>query len=130
MTASLFTWLIIRLFQLVFSARTVFFSHDKSVNSVFQPAYQPSRTGPASASKRHVCLLEHMPCPSLLPSPPNRAFSKTANADLSGAAALHGEASPVLTWKRWEQGFFYRPDGSNRRPPVPVYRSGLPVTGR
>jgi hypothetical protein len=34
---SLFTRLIIRLFQLVFSAKTVFFSHNKSANSVFQP---------------------------------------------------------------------------------------------
>jgi hypothetical protein len=32
---SLFTWFIIRLFQLVFSAETVFFSHNKSANSVF-----------------------------------------------------------------------------------------------
>jgi hypothetical protein len=39
---SLFTRLIIRLFQLVFSAETVFFSHNKLANSVFQPAYQPS----------------------------------------------------------------------------------------
>jgi hypothetical protein len=43
---SLFIWLIIRLFQLVFSAETVFFSHNKSANSVFQPAYQPNRTAP------------------------------------------------------------------------------------
>jgi hypothetical protein len=28
------------------------------------------------------------------------------------------------------QGFFYRPVTPNRRPPVPVYLSGLPVTGR
>ena len=42
----MFIRLIIRLFQLVFSAKTVFFSHNKSVNSVFQPAYQHSRTAP------------------------------------------------------------------------------------
>jgi hypothetical protein len=42
----LFIWLIIRLIQLVFSAETVFFSHKKSANSVFQPAYNSSRTGP------------------------------------------------------------------------------------
>jgi hypothetical protein len=41
---ALFIWLIIRLIQLVFSARTVFFSHKKSANSVFQPAYNSSRT--------------------------------------------------------------------------------------
>jgi hypothetical protein len=33
-------------FQLVFSARTVFSSHPKSANCVFQSAYQHSRTGP------------------------------------------------------------------------------------
>jgi hypothetical protein len=45
---SLFTRLIIHLFRLVFSIGTVFFSHNKSANSVFHPAYQPSRTGPKS----------------------------------------------------------------------------------
>jgi hypothetical protein len=43
---ALFIWLIIRLIQLVFSGRTIFFSHEKSVNSVFQPAYNSSRTAP------------------------------------------------------------------------------------
>jgi hypothetical protein len=37
---------IIRLFQFIFSVRTVFFFQNKSVNSVFQPAYQSNRTGP------------------------------------------------------------------------------------
>jgi hypothetical protein len=32
---ALFTWLIIRLIQLIFLAETVFFSHKKSTNSVF-----------------------------------------------------------------------------------------------
>jgi hypothetical protein len=45
---ALFIWLIIRLFRLVFSAGTVFFSHKKSANSVFQPAYNSSRTAPMS----------------------------------------------------------------------------------
>jgi hypothetical protein len=43
---TLFIWLIIRLIQLVFSVGTVFFSHKKSANSVFQPAYNSSRTAP------------------------------------------------------------------------------------
>jgi hypothetical protein len=43
---TLFIRLIIRTFQLVFLARTVFFSHNKSANSVFQSTYQHSRTGP------------------------------------------------------------------------------------
>jgi hypothetical protein len=47
-TMALFIRLIIRLFQFVFSAGTVFFYHNKSVNSVFQPAYQHSRTAPIS----------------------------------------------------------------------------------
>jgi hypothetical protein len=45
---ALFIWLIIRFIQLVFSAGTVFFSHKKSVNSIFQPAYNSSRTAPMS----------------------------------------------------------------------------------
>jgi hypothetical protein len=45
-TKVMFIQLIIRLFQLVFSAGTVFFSHNKSANSVFQLAYQHSRTAP------------------------------------------------------------------------------------
>jgi hypothetical protein len=43
---TLFVWFIIRFFQFVFSVNTVFFFHNKSVNSVFQPTYQHSRTGP------------------------------------------------------------------------------------
>jgi hypothetical protein len=35
----MFIRLIIRSFKLVFSAGTVFFSHNKSANSVFQLAY-------------------------------------------------------------------------------------------
>jgi hypothetical protein len=45
---ALFIWLIIRLIQLVFSAGTIFFSHKKSANSVFQPTYNSSRTWPFS----------------------------------------------------------------------------------
>jgi hypothetical protein len=41
---SLFTRFIIRFFQLIFSVEIIFFSHNKSANSVYQPAYQPSRT--------------------------------------------------------------------------------------
>jgi hypothetical protein len=48
-TAALFIRLIIRTFQLVFLAETVFFSHNKSANSIFQSAYQHSRTEPAWA---------------------------------------------------------------------------------
>jgi hypothetical protein len=47
-STTLFIWLIIRFIQLVFSARTIFFSQKKSVNSVFQPAYNFSRTAPMS----------------------------------------------------------------------------------
>jgi hypothetical protein len=53
-TKALFTRLIIRLFQLVFSVGTTFFSHNKSANSVFQPAYQHSRTGPKPFSSKQV----------------------------------------------------------------------------
>jgi hypothetical protein len=43
-----FIWLIIRLFSACFLAKTVFFSHNKLNNSVFQPACQHSRTSPPS----------------------------------------------------------------------------------
>jgi hypothetical protein len=42
---ALFIRLIIRTFQFVFSVGTVFFFHNKSANSVFQPTYQHNRTG-------------------------------------------------------------------------------------
>jgi hypothetical protein len=51
---ALFTRLIIRVFQLVFLAGTMFFSHSKSANIVFQPAYQPSRTGPLPTINYHL----------------------------------------------------------------------------
>jgi hypothetical protein len=47
---ALFIRLIIRLFQLIFSVGIVFFSRNKSANSIFEPAYQHSRTGPMSPS--------------------------------------------------------------------------------
>jgi hypothetical protein len=60
---ALFIWLIIRLIQLVFSAGTVFFSHKKSANSVFQPAYNSSRTAPmavfSSPEKGEKCTVAH-----------------------------------------------------------------------
>ena len=43
---ALFAYLIIRLFQLVFSARTVFFSHNKSTETVFRLIFSAKRTGP------------------------------------------------------------------------------------
>jgi hypothetical protein len=49
---AMFIRLIIRHFQLVFLVGTVFFSHNKSVNSIFQPGYQHSRTGP----KPYLCF--------------------------------------------------------------------------
>ena len=43
---ALFASLIIRTFQLVFSAKTVFLSHNKSVGTVFQLVFSARRTGP------------------------------------------------------------------------------------
>jgi hypothetical protein len=54
-TLVLFIWLIIRLIQLIFSAGTIFFSHKKSADSVFQPAYNSSRTAALSVSAQS-CL--------------------------------------------------------------------------
>jgi hypothetical protein len=52
LTKALFIWLLIRLIQLIFSAGKVFFSHKKSANSIFQPAYNSSRTAPKSLLHR------------------------------------------------------------------------------
>jgi hypothetical protein len=65
-TMVLFIRLIIRTFQFVFSVRTVFFSHNKSANSVFQPAYQHSRTGPIYMPRQAVHLSR--PRPHCLPA--------------------------------------------------------------
>jgi hypothetical protein len=54
---ALFIWLIIRLIQLVFSTGTVFFSHKKSANSVFQSAYNSSRTAPMADKSAGAVLL-------------------------------------------------------------------------
>jgi hypothetical protein len=64
----LFICLIICLIQLVFSAGTVFFSHKKSANSVFQSAYNSSRTAPWCARS----AIAHS-CPGSRSSPASRA---------------------------------------------------------
>ena len=43
---ALFAFLIIRTFQLIFSAGIVFFSHNKSVGTVFRLVFSAKRTGP------------------------------------------------------------------------------------
>ena len=45
---AMFACLIIRTFQLVFSAGTVFFSHNKSIETVFRLVFSAKRTGPLS----------------------------------------------------------------------------------
>ena len=45
-TEVLFAYLIIRTFQLVFLAETVFFSHNKSTRTVFRLVFSAKRTGP------------------------------------------------------------------------------------
>ena len=47
---ALFASFIIRLFQLGFSAGTVFFSHNKSAGTVFRFVFSAKRTGPMVAS--------------------------------------------------------------------------------
>jgi len=44
----LFACLIIRTFQLVFSVETVFFSHNKSVGTVFRLVFSANLTNPSS----------------------------------------------------------------------------------
>jgi hypothetical protein len=53
---ALFIRITIRLFRLVFSAETAFFSHNKSVNNIFQPAYQPNRMTPMWLDQRKISL--------------------------------------------------------------------------
>ena len=45
---ALFVSLLIRLFQLVFLAGTVFFSHNKSAGTMFRLVFSAKRTGPLS----------------------------------------------------------------------------------
>ena len=47
MTSALFVSLIIRTFQPVFSAGTVFFSHNKSAGTVFRHVFSAKRTEPS-----------------------------------------------------------------------------------
>jgi hypothetical protein len=63
----------IRTFQLVFSAETVFFSRNKSANSVFQPAYQHSRMEPMF----YKALLLHRGGGSTLQAIPQNKARKT-----------------------------------------------------
>ena len=42
----MFASIVICLFQLVFSAETIFFSHNKSVGTVFRLVFSAKRTGP------------------------------------------------------------------------------------
>jgi hypothetical protein len=58
---ALFIRLIICTFQLVFSVGTVFFSHNKSANSIFQPAYQRSRTGSLPLEPAYQSHPKHRP---------------------------------------------------------------------
>jgi hypothetical protein len=51
---ALFACLIICTFQLIFSARTVFFSHNKSANSTFSHDFSAKRTGPNHVSKHEL----------------------------------------------------------------------------
>ena len=46
---ALFASLIIRLFQFVFSTETVFFSHNKSAETVFRLVFSAKQTGPMDA---------------------------------------------------------------------------------
>jgi hypothetical protein len=94
-STALFTRLIIRLFQLVFSAETVFFSHNKSTNSNFQPAEWPLRP---QTRHRHTCSRPrrswrrrptqlsqphpHIASPAVVPSP------RAARPHLTGLTAM------------------------------------------
>jgi hypothetical protein len=55
-TVALFAYLIIRIFQLVFSVGTVFFSHNKSANSTFSHGFSAKRMGSVSFSHNKSAL--------------------------------------------------------------------------
>jgi hypothetical protein len=93
-TMALFIWLIIRLIQLIFSAGTVFSSHKKSVNSVFQPAYNSSRTGPIG---RGPCWLEDKMEPSPCISRSVQLFWTSGVARFP-IQCHRGKGSTVLAW--------------------------------
>ena len=48
---ALFACLIIRIFQLVFSVETVFFSHNKSAGTVFRLVFQRSEWDPCARTR-------------------------------------------------------------------------------
>ena len=50
----MFAYFIIRTFQLVFSAGTIFFSHNKSAGTVFRLVFSAKRTGPKNLSKQKL----------------------------------------------------------------------------
>ena len=52
--------LIIRTFQLVFLAGTVFFSHNKSVGTVFYLVFSAKRTGPWSLKPEMPLVVESL----------------------------------------------------------------------
>jgi hypothetical protein len=45
-------------FQLIFSVGIVFFSHNKSANSVFQPAYQQAERGHRTRERNDKKIIE------------------------------------------------------------------------
>jgi hypothetical protein len=50
---------IIRTFQLVFSERTVFFSHNKSANITFSYDFSAKRTGSKSMNRMDFTFCDH-----------------------------------------------------------------------
>jgi hypothetical protein len=94
----LFTWFIIRLFQFIFLVRTVFLSHNKSANSVFQPVYEPSRTGPWPVCGTHACA--H--CTRQLPARRTRSWLARETRHEAALQGVHARARPLcfvcLAW--------------------------------
>jgi hypothetical protein len=96
---ALFNRLIIRTFQLVFSAGTVFFSHDKSANSVFRRLISATERGqyllPQDLSNTSSSLGPSdrisFPSPWRLHLLPRRAEELTASRGQARAEELAGE---------------------------------------
>jgi hypothetical protein len=93
----------------------VFFSHNKSVNSVFQPAYQHSRTGPYSLRPRIRVVLgwgtKTRAKRPIYPYSPSRSYASFSDIErsISATAPSHVATSAFTPVRRSEEGERRRP---------------------
>jgi hypothetical protein len=102
----LFIWLIIRLFHLIFSAETVFFSHNKSVNRVFSRLISPQSSdnsknlnGSRSRETASHSILR-IPEASMCPLPTGAATPLARLAWLSRTKTLRSQLGVALLCRK------------------------------